>query len=205
MHTHKDAYQEEPLFKKLDELKFPIRHTDLLIVPILYEREITIVIQCQEKTGNQERNKIYTPIDELLLKLVGNAVSMKIESIFASEQEKIEIKHSSQIAHVASRIVSSLTHREIANRVRSVLPPYFDFDTSGIVFLVMIHDPSSDDYFGEGVLRFPFGIGLTGQAISREGVSVFHNPKTLPFYNPEIDNVGWVHETKCVMMGCLKD
>ena len=93
------------------------------------------------------------------------------------------------------------------------MPSYFDFENAGIVFLdnktnqffVMIQDPSSDDYFGDGVLRFPFGIGLTGQAISREGVSVFHNPKTLQYYNPEVDNVGWVLETKCIMMGCLKD
>ena len=69
----------------------------------------------------------------------------------------------------------------------------------------MIHDPSSDDYFGDGYLRFPFGIGLTGQAISRDGISVFPNPKTIAIYNPEIDNVGWVHETKCIVMGCLKD
>ncbi|OMJ88835.1 hypothetical protein SteCoe_9135 [Stentor coeruleus] len=213
MHTHKDAYQEEPLFKKLEELKFPVRHTDLLIVPIVYEREINLVIQCQDKIGVENKNKVYTPSDELLLKVVANAVTMKIESLYAIEQEKIEITHSGQIAHVSSRIVSALTHREIANRIRSVLPSFFDFENAGIVFLdnksdsfyVMIHDPSSDDYFGEGVLKFPFGIGLTGQAISREGVSVFHNPKTLPLYNPEIDNVGWVHETKCIMMGCLKD
>jgi FtsZ-binding cell division protein ZapB len=213
MHTHKDAFQEEPLFKKLDELKFPIRHTDLLVIPITYDREITLAIQCQDKLSDDSKVKVFTPVDELLLKVISNSVSIKIQSIFATEQEKMELKHSSQIANVASRIVSSLTHKEIANRVRKVLPGYFDFDNAGIVFIdnktnnffVMIHDPSSDDYFGEGVLKFPFGIGLTGQAISREGVSIFHNPKTMSFYNPEIDNVGWLQETKCIMMGCLKD
>ena len=213
MHTHKDAYQEEPLFKKLEELKFPIRHTDLLVVPIVHAREICIVVQCRNKIGTQEKNKVYVPADELLLKVIANAVSMKIQSIFSMEQERIEVKHSSQIAHVVSRIVSSLTHREIANRVRKVLPQYFDFENAGVVFLdsknnqffVMIHDPSSDDYFGEAVLRFPYGIGLTGQAVGREGVSVFHNPKTLPFYNPEVDNVGWVQETRVIVMGSLKD
>ena len=213
MHTHKDAYQEEPLFKKLEELKFPIRHTDLLVIPILHDREISIAVQCQDKIGTQEKNRVYVPADELLLKVIANAVSMKMQSIFSMEQERLEMKHSSQIAHVASRIVSSLTHREIANRVRKVLPQYFDFENAGIVFLdnktnqffVMIHDPSSDDYFGEAVLRFPFGIGLTGQAISTEGVTVFHNPKTLPFYNPEVDNVGWVQETRVIVMGSLKD
>ncbi|OMJ77880.1 hypothetical protein SteCoe_22443 [Stentor coeruleus] len=213
MHTHKDAYQEEPQFKKLDELKFPVRHTDLLIMPVVYDHEIAMVIQCKEKRGPENKNKVFMPCDELMLKVVGNAVTIKIESLYSLEQEKIEINHSMQISSVASSIISALTHREIANRVKHVLPSYFDFDNAGIVFLdnktncflVMIHDPSSDDYFGEGILKFPFGIGLTGQAISRDGVSVFHNPKTMPLYNPEIDNVGWVHETKCVMMGCLKD
>ena len=141
---------------------------------------------------------MYNPTDELMLKVIANAVTMKMDSIFALEQEKNEIKHSGQIAFIASKIVSSLTHKEIANRVRKFLPSYFDFENAGIVFLdnktnqffVMIHDPTSDDYFGDGVLRFPFGIGLTGQAIGRDGVSVFHNPKTLQYYNPEVDNVG---------------
>ena len=213
MHTHKDAYQEEPMFKKLDELKYPVRHADLLLMPIVYDREISFVIQGQDKKGEEHKNKVYTPTDELLLKIVANAVVLKIDSIFSAEQEKLELKHSSQVASVASRIISSLSHRDIANRVRSHLPQFFDFENAGIVFIdnkshqfyVMIHDPSSDDYFGDGYLRFPFGIGLTGQAISRDGVSVFKNPKTIPIYNPEIDNVGWVHETKTIMMGCLKD
>lgn len=213
MHTHKDAYQEEPMFKKLEELKYPVRHTDLLLMPIVYDREISFVIQGLDKKGEGNKTKVYTPCDELLLKIVSNAVVLKLESIFATEQEKIELKHSSQVASVASKIVSSLTHKDIANRVRSVLPGFFDFENAGIVFIdnkshqfyVMIPDPSSDDYFGDGYLRFPFGIGLTGQTISRDTVSVFHNPKTIPIYNPEIDNVGWTQETKCIVMGCLRD
>lgn len=213
MHTHKDAYQEEPMFKKLDELKYPVRHTDLILMPIVFDREISFVIQGLDKKGEENKSKVYTPSDELLLKIVSNAVILKVESIFATEQEKLELKHSSQIAHVASKIISSLSHKDIANRVRSVLPGYFEFENAGIVFIdnkshqfyVMIHDPSADDYFGEGYLRFPFGIGLTGQAISRDTVSVFNNPKTIQTYNPEIDNVGWTQETKCIVMGCLKD
>jgi regulator of replication initiation timing len=213
MHTHKDAYQEEPMFKKLEELKYPVRHADLLLMPIVYDREISFVIQGQDKKGEENKSKVYTPIDELMLKIVGNAVVLKLDSIFSAEQEKLELNHSNQVAQVATRIISSLSHRDIANRVRDVLPHFFDFENAGIVFIdnkshqfyVMIHDPSSDDYFGDGYLRFPFGIGLTGQAISRDGVSVFNNPKTIPIYNPEIDNVGWVHETKTIVMGCLKD
>ena len=213
MHTHKEAYQEEPLFKKFEDLKYPIRQADHLIIPIIHNREICLIIQCQEKKGHELKHQIYIPLDELLLKIVANSVALKIESIYSNEQEKVELKNSSQIAQVASRIISSLTHRDIANRVRSVLPHFFDFENAGIVFIdhktnqfyVMIHDPSSDDYFGDGYLRFPFGIGLTGQAISRDGISVFPNPKTIAIYNPEIDNVGWVHETKCIVMGCLKD
>ena len=213
MHTHKEAYQEEPLFKKFEDLKFPIRQAESLIMPIYREREINFIIQAQEKKGSENKHIVYLPTDELLLKVVANATVLKIESLYAIEQEKIELIHSSQLALVASKIIKCLTHKEIANSVRSVIPEYFDFENAGIVFIdnkshqfyVMIHDPSSDGYFGEGYLRFPFGIGLTGQAISRDGVSVFHNPKTAAIYNPEIDNVGWVQETKCIMMGCLKD
>ena len=96
MHTHKDAYQEEPLFKKIDELKFSIRHTDLLIIPIVHDREVSMAVQCQEKIGEKNKAKLYNPTDELLLKLIANAVSMKIDSIFAMEQEKIEMKQIAQ-------------------------------------------------------------------------------------------------------------
>lgn len=213
MHTHKEAYQEEPLFKKFEDLKYPIRQTESLIMPIFRQRELDFVIQAQEKKGSENKHIIYLPADELILKIVSNAVLLKVESLYALEQEKIELKHSGQLAMVATSIIKCLTHKEIANSVRSVIPEYFGFENAGIVFIdnkshqfyVMIHDPSSDGYFGEGYLRFPFGIGLTGQAISRDGVSVFHNPKTAAIYNPEIDNVGWIHETKCIMMGCLKD
>lgn len=210
MHTHKEAYQEEPMFKKFDELKYPVRHSDLLLMPIIHDKDLSFIIQVQEKL---QKHKSFTPTDELLLKLISNAITIKLSSIFASEQESQELARSSQIASIASQITSSLSHRDIANRIRSALPNFFGFENAGIVFVdskshqfcVMTHDPSSQDYFGDGCLRFPFGTGLTGQAVSRDSISVFTNPKTMAVYNPEVDNVGWVNETKVIIMGALKD
>lgn len=194
-------------------MKFPIRHQDSLAVPIKIEKELFLVVQCQDKFVNKKMKKIFSPVDELLIKTLSTLVSLKISSILSKSQEIIELKHATQIADLASKISSCLTHKDIANRVRSVFPPYFDFESGGIVFIdnisqeffTLIHDPNSEEFYGDQVIRFPWGMGITGYVVEKGSVSIIENPKANLAYNPEVDNVGGAHEAKNIMMGCVRN
>ncbi|CAG9325436.1 unnamed protein product [Blepharisma stoltei] len=213
VHTHPNANQEDPIFKKLEELKFSIRNQDSLAAPVRVGKDLFLVIQCQDKHTTKNTKKIFSPVDEILVKSLAILVSLQIDRIIAKSQENLEQKHARQTAGLAAKISSSLTHKDIANRVRSVFPSYFDFECAGIVFVdnylkelfTMCHDPNNDEYYGDQVLRFPYNMGITGEVIERGDISVIENPKMNFSYNPELDNVGGAQEAKNILMGCIKN
>ena len=62
-----------------------------------------------------------------MIKSLSVVVGMTTRTLLAIEIEKKEMAHAKEISNIANRIVSSLSHKDLANRVREVLPSYTEF------------------------------------------------------------------------------
>ncbi|CAG9329207.1 unnamed protein product [Blepharisma stoltei] len=212
LHTHDNADQEEPIFRKLDDLKFSSREHDSLVVPILIEDQLSFAVQCQDKVA-KDKKKSFTAADEVIIKIIGISVASRINTIWAMRDLHIEFQKATQIANIASEIVLAKNHKDIANRLRKVLAGYCNFEVAGIVFLdsttkeffVMVHDPNAEEFYSEGVLRFPMTMGITSEALKKGGVMPVPNPRLLACYNPQIDNVAGAREVRNILFGAVKD
>lgn len=106
----------------------------------------------------------------------------------------------------------SKTHKDISNKLRTVLSGYCDFELAGIIFIdsfakeffVMVHDPNGDEFYSDGVLRFPMTMGITSEALKKD-VLVVPNPKLMASYNPEVDNIAGCRDVKNILFGTVKD
>lgn len=80
IHTHENADQENPAFRKLEELKYPLREHDRLVVPVFLEDILSLAIQCQEKSS-KDKKKSFTIIDETIIKILITNIKSKLNSI----------------------------------------------------------------------------------------------------------------------------
>jgi hypothetical protein len=69
----------------------------------------------------------------------------------------------------------------------------------------MVHEPNSSEYYGMNALKFPREIGLTGETLIKNKLTLYNQPKRMSAYNPEIDNNAGATEVKQIVMIPLKD
>lgn len=213
IHSEADCDSELPAFNKLEDLKYIYRQNDSIVIPIKIDNKPMLVLQCQGKEGKNKKRQMFTNIDEAILKMLAITTSLKLISIFAKDNEKIEKNHALDISGIAAQIVSSNNHRDIANKIHETLPKFFDFESAGIIFIdhlsgelfSMIHEPNASEYYGMNALKFPRETGLTGDTLIKNKLTLYNQPKRMSAYNPEIDNNAGATEVKQIVMIPLKD
>ena len=213
MHTFQGSDQTEPLFTSLNELKYCLREHEHLVMPVHFQKELSLILQFKEKYSSKGKKKAFSPTDESLVENITNGVLFKVNSILSNQQARLEFNKAAKIAKIAGRITLACSHQEIANRVRSDVSEYMDFETAGVAFIdqskeqffMMVHDPNSEDYYGNNVIRFPLGMGLSSEVLKKDNILVFSNPKSNSYFNPDVDNVGGSLEVRNILMSPVKN
>lgn len=213
IHTHKDSSQENPIFKSCSEFKYPMRYHDSIAVPILNNNQVSIVIQCFGKVSKNARKQYFSHVDEIIIKMIGFFMITNVHLLKFRKDGEVKTARADQVIHMVNSFLSSLSHRYLANSIRTFIPAYTGFDSIGIVFLdkntsellVLAHDSYGEEFYTDCVLRFSNTTGFTGKVYHSNTMISCDYPKLSAIYNPELDNASGAPEVRNILIYPLID
>ena len=197
IHSDLNLNAEIPVFSHMDEAVSGIRSGQDLVEPAMLNKEIAVIVQCQNSTKG-----MFEQIDEIQLRILLEVCIACSKGFVAKRKEEALQDQLLDVTNICAAFARARTYHYLASTVNSLLPAFFDFETAELLYI----DEESSEFYGishnQTLQKFPLDLGITGEAYSSRSMKIYDSftrkePATA------IDNFAGVSEVQNLIVACL--
>lgn len=197
IHSDLNLNLEVPIFSQIEEAMSGIRSGQDLVEPAMFNKEIGIIVQCQNSSKG-----MFEQLDEIQLRILLEVSITCTRSFVAKRKEEALQDQLLEVTNICAAFARARTYHYLASTVNSLLPGFFDFEAVELLYI----DEETSEFYGishnQNLQKFPIGLGLTGEAYSGKSMKIFESFSKKETVE-EIDNFAGVSEVNNLVVVCL--
>ena len=202
---HSPPKNNTALFSAIEHVQVPRFEKDHLLIPGIIRKDVDFVVQCCEPNRGY-----FTENDEKAANLLVSFACKELRLLMCKAEEKALKSRLEGVINLMAILVTGNSLDKFANLVDQELGKFFNFESSGIVFVDTIskeffifgYSSKPKVKFGNEVIRLPLTMGLTSDCYKSGELKLYQNIKQKAQYSPEIDNVSATGDIRnCIMIG----
>lgn len=188
---------EEPRFAQISDIKHGDRNSEHIIDTIYMQKEVGLIIQCQES-----KKGLFDLEDEFILKSLLVISNILIKNYMnAVKQDKLQ-NQLKEVTQLISSLNRTRDYLQIMNVIEMNFPGFFGYEAAKLV-LIDQEKKEFYSYNNNERIQYPLSMGLTGETLESGTMRIYEHIKRKLNFQPDMDCITSSIDLDSCVMSCL--